>query len=681
MLLSEDILHADEQGFRKLVENLPFGILIHRNYQPLYVNQIWAEWHGCDVEQVLAMTSILTLAKVDSLTPNDRNNLTQQRRVIAQNKIIGSVCYEYQTTNQKGSAIWLEAHMQSLQWQGQAATLQTVTDISRFRGVKNQPGSQRAQASKQLHRGLTEEHDESRLKDFASASSDWFWELDAELRLIWMSDEIEQRFGIAREKLYGLYWYELFDASMEAEKQSALQDKLHSHKPFRDFEYSAKVPDQPDRKAWVRASGVPIFDEYGNFQGYRGVSRSITALREAQKQAEQKLRDSEEKYRQIFSQETDAVILFDGETLQITDANETALQLYAYKANELLSMQAPDLSATPDLSLEFVHQVLEKSRGRVELRYHRKKNGTIIPVEISMSAFDLKGRSFICAIIRDVSERMLAEEALKKSEQRFKDFAETAADWFWEVDENLNISYLSERYYELTGDSSESLMSLNYVNACSSINDTDHNHHFSSALQARQSFDELEWVYAAHNDDKKLYFMLAGKPFYDSQQKFKGFRGTGRDITDAKYLAKQLNYQATHDSLTGLINRREFEQRLVQALAKVQANGSKYILCYIDLDQFKIVNDSAGHHAGDQLLKSVAELIGLKIRSHDIAARLGGDEFGLLLSRCSLDLAETIAQRIIEDLSEFRFSWDKRLFEIGASIGIVEVSAETKKHQ
>jgi diguanylate cyclase (GGDEF)-like protein len=188
----------------------------------------------------------------------------------------------------------------------------------------------------------------------------------------------------------------------------------------------------------------------------------------------------------------------------------------------------------------------------------------------------------------------------------------------------------------------------------------------------------VEWVYTGYVNGKTLFFMLGGKPFYDHNGHFKGFRGTGRNITDSKRLEEKLNHQASHDSLTGLINRHAFEQQLDLALQQACFVGSHHVLCYIDLDQFKIVNDTVGHHAGDQLLQQVAVLISRTIRNHDTAARLGGDEFGVLLSECMLEEARYIADRLISELSEFRFVWDNHLFEIGASIGMVEVSSDTK---
>lgn len=132
-----------------------------------------------------------------------------------------------------------------------------------------------------------------------------------------------------------------------------------------------------------------------------------------------------------------------------------------------------------------------------------------------------------------------------------------------------------------------------------------------------------------------------------------------------------LQYQANHDALTGLFNRREFEQRLARALESARLEGRQHAVGYMDLDQFKIVNDTCGHVAGDELLKQLAVLLKEKVRENDILARLGGDEFGLLLENCGLEQAQRIANAMLNTVRGFRFSWLDKTFEIGASIGLV----------
>ncbi len=136
----------------------------------------------------------------------------------------------------------------------------------------------------------------------------------------------------------------------------------------------------------------------------------------------------------------------------------------------------------------------------------------------------------------------------------------------------------------------------------------------------------------------------------------------------------QITYQASHDTLTGLINRREFETRLQRALLSSQQHGKAHSLFFIDLDQFKIVNDTCGHNAGDELLRQIAHQLRQKIRERDTLARIGGDEFTVLLENCGLDDAVEVAQQLRETVQNFRFAWREKFFAIGASIGVAMIS-------
>ena len=145
------------------------------------------------------------------------------------------------------------------------------------------------------------------------------------------------------------------------------------------------------------------------------------------------------------------------------------------------------------------------------------------------------------------------------------------------------------------------------------------------------------------------------------------------DVTEQRRLSGEMSYRASHDALTGLVNRAEFEVRLHRLLNRVHEDRSENALLYIDLDQFKLVNDACGHSVGDQLLHQVGKLMGEVVRARDTLARLGGDEFAVILEHCSADQAQRVAQQICERLDDFRFIHDKRRFRIGASIGLVPV--------
>ena len=150
-----------------------------------------------------------------------------------------------------------------------------------------------------------------------------------------------------------------------------------------------------------------------------------------------------------------------------------------------------------------------------------------------------------------------------------------------------------------------------------------------------------------------------------------------RDVSELRGLTRQMSYQASHDALTGLVNRREFERRLEEALEIAHANEARHVLCYLDLDRFKAVNDRCGHIAGDSMLREVAALIKDAVRDSDTVGRLGGDEFGMLLVGCPLEKARQIADDVVREVSDYRFVWKDKIFNIGVSIGLVEMSRES----
>jgi diguanylate cyclase (GGDEF)-like protein/PAS domain S-box-containing protein len=148
------------------------------------------------------------------------------------------------------------------------------------------------------------------------------------------------------------------------------------------------------------------------------------------------------------------------------------------------------------------------------------------------------------------------------------------------------------------------------------------------------------------------------------------------DTSELRGLTRQMTYQASHDALTGLVNRREFERRLQEAMDSAQTGNVAHALCYLDLDRFKVVNDTCGHTAGDNMLREVASLIKEAVRDSDTVGRIGGDEFALLLVGCPLEKARQICDDVVRSVNEYRFVWKDKIFNIGVSIGLVEIGPD-----
>ena len=186
-----------------------------------------------------------------------------------------------------------------------------------------------------------------------------------------------------------------------------------------------------------------------------------------------------------------------------------------------------------------------------------------------------------------------------------------------------------------------------------------------------------EWKGEFHNRKKDGSYYWGRSSFSsvkDANGNITHFLSIQEDVTLEYELTEQLNYQASHDALTGLINRREFERRAERLFLEIQHHKEEHALCFMDLDQFKVVNDTCGHTAGDELLRQLSQLLQSVVRQRDTLARLGGDEFGLLMEHCSLDHAHRVASSLLNAVQDFQFSWEGQSFRVGVSIGLVAIT-------
>jgi len=179
------------------------------------------------------------------------------------------------------------------------------------------------------------------------------------------------------------------------------------------------------------------------------------------------------------------------------------------------------------------------------------------------------------------------------------------------------------------------------------------------------------------NGNKEFAVELSVALIREVDKQVRGAVLTFHDTTDLSMMAGRLSYQASHDALTGLLNRHEFEARLELAMAGCTLDGREHALCHLDLDKFKVVNSTCGHVAGDQLLKQLGARFRAILREEDSVARLGGDEFGLLLENCSLAQAKEIAGKILKMVENFRFTWQDKSFTVGLSLGLVSINAHS----
>src|SRR5579872_18438 len=281
----------------------------------------------------------------------------------------------------------------------------------------------------------------------------------------------------------------------------------------------------------------------------------------------------------------------------------------------------------------------------------------------------------------DITERKLYEEALFREKESAQITLQSIGDGVITTDAKGVIDYVNPVAEALTGwrleDSQgraiEEIFRAFHEETCEPLENP-----LAVAIRRTRSIKSVRPMLLIRRDGNEIYVESTASPIRDGSGAVSGGVLVFHDVSEARELNRRLSYHASHDVLTGLVNRREFENRMERALKSAKARETSYALCCLDLDQFKIVNDTCGHSAGDALLGQVGALLKSKVRWRDTLARLGGDEFGILLESCSLDEAMRTAEALREAVRNFKFTWEERVFRLGASIGVVPITADNE---
>ena len=323
--------------------------------------------------------------------------------------------------------------------------------------------------------------------------------------------------------------------------------------------------------------------------------------------------------------------------------------------------------------------ITEDKHTEEELRYHRQRLEDLVAMrtgQLEKQTEMLKSAN--ANLVKEIEERRHAEQALRASEARFRLLLESAGEGIFGVDTEGRCMFVNAAALEMFGFASDELLGQ-------PIHPHIHHSHgdgtpyparecpiheaLRTGVAQRESIETL-W----RKDGSSLVAEYSSYPLRVGDD-ISGAVLVFRDVTESQAQATRLAWQATHDALTGLVNRQEFEHRLARVLDSARRDGAVHALCYLDLDQFKVVNDSCGHAAGDQLLRQVSTLLQGRMRQRDTLARLGGDEFGILLEHCPADQALRIALELRDAVRDFDFTWQERRFALGVSIGIAPLAA------
>ncbi len=356
-------------------------------------------------------------------------------------------------------------------------------------------------------------------------------------------------------------------------------------------------------------------------------------------------------------------------------------ELLGKNVHETIHHSHPDGSPYPKEECRVRLASLAGRSANSDQEVHWRADGTPIPVEWWSHPIHRDGE-LIGTVITfvDISERKRANEELRRLGEYNRLLLDSTGEGIFGVDEGLRITFanraaaemLGYRADQLSGQDAHELLHHSLENGepypreqCP----------IYRAVAGNESFmvsEEVLW----RRDGTSFPVQYSVNPLRE-QNDTTGAVVVFRDIAEARAMARKMDYLATHDALTGLINRAEFERRLEHALASAR-RGAQHALCYLDLDQFKIVNDTCGHVAGDELLRQLSSVLHSKVRQSDTLARLGGDEFGVLLEHCPTERALRVADDLRIVTQEFRFSWEDRTFAVGLSVGVVPITAETR---
>ena len=467
------------------------------------------------------------------------------------------------------------------------------------------------------------------------------------------------------------------DACWEGKRKAAAESGLLAVWSFLIYGVGGSVLGTLD--VYVNESRAPTTAELDKLSGM--VRLAGIAIK--RQQDEDKLRSSEARYRGLFENVIDGVYIASREGDIIT-VNPALVEMLGYdSAEDMKSAGKTTVLYVNPIDRERVFARLE-TEGVVknfEYRLRRKDGSQIVVLENSRAIVDDDGQVIAHeGTITDITDRKRAETRIFEEKERAQVTLQSIGDGVITTDADGNVDYINPVAQDLTGWDMRSARGTAVTDIMMIVNEhtraTVENPVIRCLKEGRViTLAENSVLITKHGDEVPIQDSAA--PIRDRIGNIIGSVMVFHDVSKETRLFRQLSYQASHDTLTGLINRREFENCLASAFEKTRDNAEEtHALLYLDLDQFKVVNDTFGHTAGDALLRQLTEQIQSKIRSTDLLARLGGDEFGILLERCSEARAIEVAEDIRGSIEGYRFEWQDSFTTVRCSIGVVMVNSE-----
>ena len=408
------------------------------------------------------------------------------------------------------------------------------------------------------------------------------------------------------------------------------------------------------------------------------LASTINRLFDAVGERDEKIRGRDRLFTDFAKTLPEIVIVHDEKILL---ANESAAGLIGLESQQLIGREVADL-VKPAYRALFRNTMAKRLAGenvprRLEIQLING-NEAGLWVEAQSSNIEFHSHRAILTVARDVSHRKSLEVSLGRSKRQAQYTLESIAEGVITTDNDGHIDYMNQSAETLIGTNRDDAAGHRIGGLFTLVDDTDRRplgDPVERCLAMRRRVNMGRRAVMVTSDGEHEHSIeITASPIRGPGSGISGTVVVFHDVGELRGLTQKMSYQATHDPLTGLINRREFERRLDEAMDSAHAEEAVHMMFYMDLDRFKAVNDSCGHLAGDKMLREVASLIREQVRDSDFVGRLGGDEFGALLIGCPIEKARQIAADICNAIADYRFVWKDKIFNIGISVGLVEIS-------
>ncbi|HZW21215.1 sensor domain-containing protein [Noviherbaspirillum sp.] len=507
---------------------------------------------------------------------------------------------------------------------------------------------------------------EEKYRDILETIEDAYYEVDLQGNMVLLNSAFCRMVGYEAHELIGRNNRSYQPIDVAARTYQTFNQVFRTGVPAHAFDWEMI---RKDGSIVVGEGSVQLVrDLNGEPVGFRGILRDVTERR----RVERALRESEGRYRSIIESIQDAYYEVNLAGTMVM-CNSAFCRMLGYESHEIVGrnnrqLQPPDFHGR---IYEVFNRVYKTGIPTESFDWQMlRKDGSVVTGEGSVQLVRNSSGAPVgfCGILRDVTERRRVEHALRESEARFRSLTNLTSDWYWEQDADIRFTRMesrdanaaSVRDFFLGRTPWETGLRIEHERGWDA---------FRELMFARKPFRDI--IFHRTLECGTPYFVsVSGEPIFDGSGDFTGYRGVAREITDKKIAEERIQYLATHDGLTGLPNRMMFSELLSAAIRTARRYDRRFAVLFIDLDRFKYINDTLGHHAGDTLLKEVADRFKAALRSSDMIARLGGDEFVALVHETpEEDSVAAVARKMLAAAAR-PFTLVERECRISASVGI-----------